>query len=677
MDAQAWWRQPLRIIQPNLQVKDTRFIDPERLAGQLKEMGANTVVFNVGGIYAWYRSEIPFHHVNEYLPKDKDLLEEVIAAFHKEGLKFVARVDFSKADDAVYQMRPEWFVRNGDGHPQIIGAQRPGSWSLLMSTCINAGYRNEEVAAPVLTEALGRYAIDGVFFNNPGTIPCQCGRCRDKYFDIFGSPMPERSQDYDRSWGSLCLKHNMELLNGVIKETRPDVPVISYYNLFNERLDDRKAAADLLCTEPQNVLSQGHRQIPEFWKPALSIKLGRSRSGAAAPLGIVHSCPGMDWRHTGLPPADYAFWLAQIPAYGGQIWHSLTGVPDTIRDKRIVKTVTHFNKQVAKIEQEMQGANSLADVALLWSARPSTEGWADGLINRQIPFDILPEEQAGLETLLRYKAVIVPEQYPIGTEEVARWREYVNRGGHLIVEGMLHSAVRGELCELLGVLPALTVSEPLAASYLRFEGTGNPLQTGLEDTELIAHRGRVVYCKPAAGSAVLATLVPPFSPLESVGAPPERASLSVERTDIPLAVHRRAGGGGVLYLPFSLSGLLNDFKLGEHYQLLDNAIDLVLNGDRLIRMTPVTGLQVALYRNKEGLLLHLVNGAGRRPLTGAIPLYQIEAALPLAALQGSASSVSGLLEAGNLPFRIEEDVVRFTVPKLDVWEVVKIVKQKE
>lgn len=63
-----WWHQPLRIIQPNMQVKDTARIDPERLAKQLKEMCANTVVFNVGGIYAWYRSEVPFHHVNEFLP---------------------------------------------------------------------------------------------------------------------------------------------------------------------------------------------------------------------------------------------------------------------------------------------------------------------------------------------------------------------------------------------------------------------------------------------------------------------------------------------------------------------------------------------------------------------------------------------------------------------------------
>lgn len=681
MSSQVWWQQPLRIIQPNLQVKDTALIDPERLARQLKDMGANTIVFNVGGIYGWYPSQVPFHHVNEYLPQHMDLLDEVIRAFHRDHLKFVARVDFSKADDSVYQMRPEWFVRNSEGEPEIIGANRPGSWSLLMSTCINAGYRNEDVAAPVLTEMLNRYDIDGVFFNNPGTIPCQCGRCRDKYMDLFNVPMPAKSADYDRSWGSICLKHNMELLGGTIKSIRPDVPVISYYNLFNERLEDRKAAADLLCTEPQNVLSQGSKNIPEFWKPALSIKLGRSRSGGVAPLGIVHSCPGMDWRHTGLPPADYAFWLTQIPAYGGQIWHSLTGIPDTIHDKRIIRTVTRFNSQAAKIENEMNGAESLAGAALLWSARPSTEGWADGLINRQIPFDIIPEEQAELNTLRRYRALIVPEHYPVGEAEVSRWRTYVEEGGNLIVEGAVNAsaAIRVELHELLGIGPSVTISESLVASYLRFDGgTGNPLQRGMDETELIPHRGRVAYCKPCEGADVYATLVPPFSPLESVGAPPERASLSVEHTDIPLAIHHTRGNGSVLYIPFSLSQLINEFKLGEHYQLLDNALDLVLGEQRLLHVTSITGLQVTLYRNEDGLLIHFVNGTGRRPLTSTIPLYHIEAAIPLTALRGeSVSAVKGLLECGDIPFRMESGELRFTVPKLEVWEVVKIVEQNK
>lgn len=49
-----FWSHPQRIIQTNLQFQDTARIDP-------KELGATVLVFNVGGIYAWYQSDVPFH----------------------------------------------------------------------------------------------------------------------------------------------------------------------------------------------------------------------------------------------------------------------------------------------------------------------------------------------------------------------------------------------------------------------------------------------------------------------------------------------------------------------------------------------------------------------------------------------------------------------------------------
>ena len=63
-----WWQDALRVIQYNLQIQDTDRMVPEEIAAKACEAGANAVVINAGGIYAWYRSRIPFHHINEYLP---------------------------------------------------------------------------------------------------------------------------------------------------------------------------------------------------------------------------------------------------------------------------------------------------------------------------------------------------------------------------------------------------------------------------------------------------------------------------------------------------------------------------------------------------------------------------------------------------------------------------------
>ncbi|MDF2961481.1 MAG: hypothetical protein K0S39_3216 [Paenibacillus sp.] len=669
--AQAWWQKPLRVIQPNLQIKDTALIDPDRLASQMKEMGANTIVFNVAGIYAWYPTKVPFHTVNEYLPQSFDLLKAVIEACHKQGLRFIGRFDFSRAEDSIYLQKPQWFAKQTNGEPDIVGLYRPGPWSMLMNTCINGPYRNEAVALPVLDEVISHYDLDGIFFNAPGYSDCWCEACRRKYFGKYGQEMPLDKKSFAEDWASSCMRDNMDKFYSLIKKKNKDIPMILYYNLYHDNLFDRAETTDMLCTEPQDILSLGHHHIPEFWKPALSMKLGRSLPDRPVPFGIVHSSPGMDWRHTGLPPAEYRFWLSQIPAHGGSIWHSLTGIPDTIGDKRILDIVADFNRDVKQIESDMDGASPLSQVALMWTADASAEGMADGLINKQVPFDVLLTEQAVPERLSRYKALIIPEGMKYTDEFIDTIAAYTGQGGTVIVEG---NVPRNEkLLALLGIGDDIYVSQSLTASYIRFEGSGNPLQKGLEHTELIAHRGKVAYCTPVgANTQVLATLVPPFSPMDAVGRPPERASLPVSRTELPLAMTNRTGKGSALYLPFSLSHLINEYKLVEHYQFLSNAIDYALGDDKLIEVTHMPGLQITLFEKEGSLLIHLVNGAGRRPLTANIPLSQIEVKLRLP--EGKrVKSIQQLINGQSLSYDKDgSGALVCTVSNLLVWECLRV-----
>ncbi|MEO2215115.1 alpha-amylase family protein [Paenibacillus amylolyticus] len=680
-----WWQQPLRIIQPNMQVKDTAKINPQKLADQILEMGANAMVFNTGGIYAWYSSQVKFHVHNDYLPRNSDLLRELIDSCHQRGIRFIARFDFSKAEDSVYLQRPQWFARREGGQPDIIGATRPGAWPLLMSTCINGGYRNEELAVPVIREALERYEIDGVFFNAPGYVFCQCSKCREKYRGLYGADLPGTSAELEPDFAARCFDDNLGRMYQEIKTVRPEVPMILYYNLHRDHLEKRVSITDMLCTEPQDVLSLGHTRIPEFWQPALSIKVGCSVPGRPDPFGIIHSCPGMDWRHTGLPPAEYRFWLSQIPANGGQLWHSLTGIPDTITDKRILRTVREVNTDAAKLASYMDGAQPICQVALLWNADRSAEGLAEALIHKQIPFDVILPEQLASVDLHRYQVILLPEGCTYPPDFAKTLHEYVSQGGSVFAEGQLpgeEKQSKSLMADLFGITGEMQESEYLFASYLRFESSAfvgidtakgtNPLQRELEETELIPHRGKVMYCQPIDTNVqVLATLVPPFSPLESVGAPPERASLAVKQTDLPLALLRRLGGGKACYLPFSLSSLIQEFKLEEHFRLFANAVDLLLDGKATVSVTAIPGLQLTVFRKDHELLIHLVNGAGRRPLSSVLPLHDIE--ITVGSGEGSpAGEAEALITENLLKTQWVEGELKINVPRLDVWECIRI-----
>ena len=79
---EKWWRKHFRMIQYNLQVKDAPLMDSEQIAKDTEALNANVVVMNVGGIYAWYPTKVPFHYLNEYFPEGRDLIKELIETMH-------------------------------------------------------------------------------------------------------------------------------------------------------------------------------------------------------------------------------------------------------------------------------------------------------------------------------------------------------------------------------------------------------------------------------------------------------------------------------------------------------------------------------------------------------------------------------------------------------------------
>ncbi len=663
MKERLWWQKPLRVIQTNLQIADTPQMRPEKIAHEIEELGANVLVMNVGGIYAWYQSKVPFHHVNEYLPKETDLLADLIAACHGRNIRVVARFDFSKTDDAVFQQRPWWFVKDAQGKPRIYGKERPGTWSLLYTTCLNGGYRGSEFAVPVTHEVIRGYGIDGVFLNAPHYEFCRCAVCQKKYREKYGKELPPEAKDLEADWAIDCVRECVGKIHAAIKQENQDMPLILYYGAKSrENLYDRLAMADMLCTEAQDVLSRGYRDIPPTWEGAMAMKAGRAVE-MPTPFGIIHSCPGMDWRHTGLPAAEYRFWLSQIPANGGSIWHSLTGFPDTISDKRILDAVKEVNRSIIRCEGDMDGAVSAAETVLIWDGGEGACGWFEALTATHTQFDLLDENHLSLEKLSRYKAAIVPGGLCLPDARSRALDAYVKQGGALLVEGTDERRLQG-LLPVLGVEAALEQSEPLAAAYIRMEGE-TALRAGLERTPLLPLRGKVLYVKESADAQAPATLVPPFAPLDAVGAPPERASILCPQTDLPLAITHAYGKGKTLFFPFEISILAREYKLAEHYLLMRNSVHLL--AEPVFKMAHMNGVQAVLFKKADSFLLHLTNGVGQRPLASTIPLGDIAFAVRVKNARAKA-----LLSGREVSVKEENGYAQCVLHGLEVWDVIRI-----
>ena len=183
----GWWStEPIRWVQTNLREVDAA-MDTRRLVSQLAEMRANVVLMGMGGISAYYPTNVEFHYPSPYLPAGRDMFGDILKEAHARGIRVVGRYDLSKTQKAAYDAHPEWFFRKSDGTPVIYNG--------LYSTCINGGYYRGQ-AMKILAEGLERYDVDGLFFNMFGNQStdyggtyvglCHCDSCRARYRTLYG-----------------------------------------------------------------------------------------------------------------------------------------------------------------------------------------------------------------------------------------------------------------------------------------------------------------------------------------------------------------------------------------------------------------------------------------------------------------------------------------------------------
>ena len=104
-----------------------------------------------------------------------DFFGEVLKKCHENGIRVIARFDFSKTHEKFYEEHPEWYFRGLDG--------KPVRYHDTVATCVNGPYQSER-SLDIIREVMEQYPVDGIFFNMFGYITfdysgnyvgiCQC-----------------------------------------------------------------------------------------------------------------------------------------------------------------------------------------------------------------------------------------------------------------------------------------------------------------------------------------------------------------------------------------------------------------------------------------------------------------------------------------------------------------------
>jgi len=614
-----WWYEPYRIVQTNLRLTDAA-LDPIKLAREARNFGATAITFNVGGIFAFYPTELRLQATNPFITRD--LTGDMLQALHAEGLRMVGRYDLSKGTAKAYHAHPEWFVHNKAGEPQ--------EYNGTYQACVNGSWAGG-YALEILRESLARYDLDGVFFNMTGYRPfdysgtyhgiCWCRNCRDGFAAMFQSTLPEREDFEDPAYRNYLTFQRRtsqaaaQRIYDTVKAVRPKTGVMG----------GGHGPCDFMRLELQRSIK---RSAPEWPHQAGELTRWATAIGQGKPYAVA-STNFLDyrWRYSSETSAHQMLRFGQALAGGAQLDYYLLGLFDQPNAEPI-EPVHQFMVWHAANERNFVRTRSLAKVALYHSRATDTYGAATItgsqrtgcfrgayriLLESRIPFDYVSDENIhkadAAERLSAYDVIVMSNVSCVSDAEAAALDAFVAAGGTLIATGetgLYDELGRPRQSFALESFPAHRLN--LAASALETYVEIGAEELSFPRTRLLHLDGPYFFVEKKKDAESLLKLLPP----PKYG-PPELCFSEVSPDENPGFLVRRSGRGRAIYLPWLPDWLYFRDGLPEHRELLAQLINSASQSPvKLIGAGPV---EVAIRAKDNGTgdrVVHIVNYAGQR-----------------------------------------------------------------
>lgn len=664
-----WWEHgfPWRLIQTNLREIDMLDIDAEMYVSELKRFKATVVMINTSGIIANYPTSHPFHFQSPYLKGDS--LKEIILLCQQSGIKVIARSDFSKLRQTLYEQHPEWAYVSPKG--EIINNNGD------VQVCPASDYQLK-YTAEIVEEMLHELDVDGLFFNSAFFMTfdysrkeygnCHCINCRQKFEAMYGyeiplvnSPNDTVTQKYEEYKRGILTERERNIYE-VIRRVKPGLAVANFKTLDHGFLREESG------TNLKINLPYWQYSASDNTKTLLGINPNK------IPSNTTVDFIDFPYRHVAVSTHEQKLRLAQNLANGGVLDYFLMGRLDNHEDKSAFKDICEMYHYHSRNENSYCHLESVADLLLIASHEDESEyrGWFRMLTEHHILFDVIPPEQLIYRDFTRYKAVLLPNVVNLNTGQAQALDDYARDGGTIIATGRTGQGSRNSplqqkpALQCLGVKQIINCSDELEAVY--FKMCEKPGFTRTIDTDLFYLNGYYVYAQYEENVQKAMQFIPPH-----MYGPPERCYYT-KVTDYPGYSVNSFNKGIGIYIPwgpgnqFYKQGQINTFNLmGD---LLEHVAKLPV-----IRGTLSEMVEVTLQASKDGSfqLLHLVNNSGHFGVTyyGAIPIKDVKVVI---VHEGVPSKVTSLVTGESLIYQWEDNKLSITIPSLQLFEAIKIEK---
>jgi hypothetical protein len=623
-DTKSWWQRPYRMVQTNLRQPDALY-DQKKLAREVKDFGADVLLYNIGGIYAFYPTKLELHPVNPHMKGDA--LGDAIEAAHAHGIALVGRFDMSKATRLGYEAHPDWFVHNAKGE----ALEYNGTYQ----ACVNGGWY-QDYSLQIISEALGKYDVDGVFFNMFGYTnfnysglyfgTCVCENCRRRFKDMYGKPLPLKEDFSDPSYADYLEfkdRTSLELRAKVYKHIKKVAPKVA--------MTGHRGDSDLIRMETQRAVDRPQPEWP--YQAGEQARWGQAYGQGKTVSSTSANFIDYAWRFVSETGAHQIARAAQQLASGATLDFYLLGVMDQDDKSAFADTSKLFHWHKAN-ETNYTGLKPASKIALYhshnvvpghqaggYAKRPASGQYAEAafrgayraLVEARLPFDLVVDEtitgKDGAKVLGQYDALVLPNVTCMSDAEAKAIDAWVKAGGVLLATGETGFYDEKGAARDKPALASLPITgKPMARQHMKgayFRVRPGELPIG--DVKLLMMDHAYYVTEPKKGAETLLTLLPP----QRFG-PPELCFPDYE-SEMPGAITGAHGKGKAIYVPWHADALYYRDSLPHTRTFLT---DLVV---RNIPAAPVKveglgALELTIQAQPEAdkVLVHLINYSGQR-----------------------------------------------------------------
>ncbi len=655
------------MIQTNFREIDMESIDAESYVRTLKDFDATVALINVGGLLASYDTAVEDHTRSRYLHGSS--LKSIMDACHREGIRVLARMDFSKASEEVFLHHPDWAYRRPDGH--IV------NYNGYVHMCISGDFLQKK-SFEIMEEVMRTLPIDGVFFNMGGFKTrdysynyhgiCHCENCRRRFREFSGFELP--------------LKENM------------DDPVFRRYKAFQEKLvcetnrrlykliksireDTLIGGLDFIRTETKT--EYGSDDAPWNYGSASVARGGSSLDGAPLITNAAVDFIGFRYRHNSVGKERMALRFSQDIANFCGLDYYIMGPLEGHLDRSSYPVVKRAFSYMKRHEDTYRKMRMYRNALVIRNGgndqlTKESKGWIRALTESHIPFGEVGPGIIRKETdLSSFKAVIVPGLDKVPSVLRDKLDDFVFQGGVLIVSGA--NNYYDGLYEKYGTIPyvsmkntAITkIANDQISGMLGIKDGDRSILPSLNDTDVLYYGEKYAFCEYPEESERHLSFIPPHP-----FGPPELCYPREEREEPGFVVYRY-GNGRAIYIPwnigerFHMDGYLSLFYLIK--DILENCAGLESVEDA--PFSPMVEVTLGVLDGGKRMMVHLVNGTGcfGNSVYAPVPVYGIELKLP--SDRGPLSIVD--IERGeSIPFSYNDGYIHMKVDLVDMIRALDI-----